>query len=242
MSKRNVIAIVADKDGTALIPVLFLIGSDKLTGDTEVDFTRNFVDARSFRKLGSQVMKLERKRVLKTYPGFVVETVAVDPENLKAAQESEEPASEAELDEVAATLEHAIDSEAGDKVDPDVDQDELDAEADKVETEGDEEEEKKMSSQLEKYRKGYVDSVSSSGKKSKISGDDVSLALVNLTPEEVMHAAEKVLGLADGELVTRYQHLNPGQRRMNAGNGVRAAIKREDITLDDLKKHIPGLH
>ena len=60
--------------------------------------------------------------------------------------------------------------------------------------------------------------------------------LAGAEPLAVIWAAERLLGLESGELATKYAHLNPGQKRMNAGNRIRAAIKRGDATIDDLKK------
>ena len=215
----NVIAVLADADGIAFTVPLFYDGKEELVAD--------ITKAKTFRKMGSAVMEDRNKKVVRLFPRHVIEMVAVEIKE------------DGMYDPIVATTpaqpQPPVDTET------DVDQGEEDDEADQLEDEG-EEDEKRMSSQLEKYRKNYLDSVSSSGKKSKISGDEVSLALVNLTPEEVMEAAEKILGLPDGELKARYDHLNPGQKRMNAGNGVRAAIKRGDITIDDMKKHLPGLH
>lgn len=92
-----------------------------------------------------------------------------------------------------------------------------------------------MTSHMNKYRENYSDAVSYAGKKSKVSGDEVSLLLIGLSPEEVMKAAEEVLGLPVDELVNRYGKLNAGQRRMNAGNRIRAAIKRGDITFKQVE-------
>ncbi len=91
-----------------------------------------------------------------------------------------------------------------------------------------------MPKTLAKYRKSYKPTIASSGRKSLNNGDGVALLLAGLTPEEVLTAAEELLGLATGELATKYQHLNDGQRRMNGGNRIRAAIKRGDVTEDQL--------
>lgn len=93
-----------------------------------------------------------------------------------------------------------------------------------------------MASTLNKYRAKYADAVSSNGRKSKKCGDEVSNLLEAKTPEQVLGAAEVLLGLETGELVSRYASLNPGQRRMNGGNRIRAAIKRGDVTIDQLTK------
>ena len=91
-----------------------------------------------------------------------------------------------------------------------------------------------MSSTLNKYRETYEDTAAYSGRLSKHNGDDVAKLLAGATPEAVIAAAEVLLGLEAGELETRYVNLNPGQRRMNAGNRIRACIKRGDKTADEL--------
>ena len=91
-----------------------------------------------------------------------------------------------------------------------------------------------MSETLRQYRQGYEASTSYSGVKSLNNGDDVAHFLDGMSPAEVLAAAERILGFEDGELVTKYAHLNAGQQRMNGGNRIRAALKREDITTDDL--------
>lgn len=109
-------------------------------------------------------------------------------------------------------------------------------EAEEPEAEEGEKEKPTMSGQLNRYREKYSDAVSYAGKKSKVNGDEISLALLSLTPKQVMNAAEKVLGLPENELVSRYASLNPGQQRMNAGNRIRAAVKRGDVTIESVRK------
>ncbi len=93
-----------------------------------------------------------------------------------------------------------------------------------------------MSSTLNKYRETYEDTAAYSGRLSKHNGDDVAKLLAGATPEAVMAAAEVLLSLEEGELVAKYAKLNPGQRRMNAGNRIRAAIKRGDTEVEQLAK------
>ena len=100
----------------------------------------------------------------------------------------------------------------------------------------DEAETKSMSKTIAKYREGYEPSISVSGRKSLNTGDEIAHLLVGLEPVAVMKAAEEVLGLEDGELVMKYANLNRGQQRMNAGNRIRSAAKRGDITVEDVKK------
>ena len=96
----------------------------------------------------------------------------------------------------------------------------------------DEEGVRTMATQLKRYAPGYEDCTSHSGRKSLCTGDDLSHLLSGMEPEEVCRLAEKVLGLDNGELVARYENLNPGQKRMNAGNRIRSAIKAGDVELD----------
>ena len=91
-----------------------------------------------------------------------------------------------------------------------------------------------MSETLQRYRQGYESATSYSGVKSLNNGDDVAHFLDGMSPTEVLQAAERILGFEDGELQAKYAHLNAGQQRMNGGNRIRAALKREDISTDDL--------
>lgn len=95
-----------------------------------------------------------------------------------------------------------------------------------------------MASTLAKYRKGYQISVAASGRKSLNNGDELAKILEYKDHNEVMAIAERVLEFRTGELAQRYDRLNNGQKRMNAGNRIRAALKRGDITIDDIKKAI----
>lgn len=94
-----------------------------------------------------------------------------------------------------------------------------------------------MSSTLAKYRQmpdHYKPTTSYTGRKSLSIGDTVANFLDGMSPEEVLQAAERILGLEENELTEKYAHLNPGQQRMNGGNRIRAALKRGDIKADDL--------
>jgi hypothetical protein len=94
----------------------------------------------------------------------------------------------------------------------------------------------RMSKTLDRYKPQYKETVAYSGAKSQNNGDGIAEILAGLTPEAVCHTAERLLGLENGELVAKYQHLNPGQQRMNSGNRIRAALKRGDATIDEVKK------
>jgi hypothetical protein len=90
----------------------------------------------------------------------------------------------------------------------------------------------RMTSTLNKYRGGYEPSICAGGRKSLNNGDDLANLLAGLTPESVCALADAALGLGAGFCESRYAKLNRGQRRMNAGNRLRAALKREAITLE----------
>ncbi len=94
-----------------------------------------------------------------------------------------------------------------------------------------------MSSTLRKYRDlpdHYQVTTSYTGRKSLSIGDEVAEFLDGMSPAEVLASAERILGMGEGELTNRYNHLNLGQQRMNGGNRLRAALKRGDITTKDL--------
>ena len=99
-----------------------------------------------------------------------------------------------------------------------------------------EDEPKTMSGTMSKYRKAYEPTVAYSGRVSLNKGDEVATMLAGLSPLAVIEAAERLLGFESGELVAKYAHLNPGQKRMNGGNRIRSAIKREAVTIADLKQ------
>lgn len=107
---------------------------------------------------------------------------------------------------------------------------------DDVSLEDDEDDTGKMANTLNKYREKYEATVSHSGRLSLNNGDEVADLLAGLEPVAVITTAERLLGLESGELVAKYDRLNNGQKRMNAGNRIRSAIKRGDYTVDDLKK------
>ncbi len=99
-----------------------------------------------------------------------------------------------------------------------------------VDETNDEEEEstRSMAKTLAKYRAGYETGVTAEGRKSLNNGDEIAHMLEGWSAEQVMTAAEKICGLEPGELVAKYEHLNRGAKRMNAGNRIRAFAKRED--------------
>ena len=81
--------------------------------------------------------------------------------------------------------------------------------------------------QLAQYKAGYETYQTATGNLSMDNGDDVALILRGASPEVVMRAAEKLKGLEPGTLAERYKDRNPGAKRMNSGNIIRAYVKRE---------------
>ncbi len=98
-----------------------------------------------------------------------------------------------------------------------------------------------MTDQLKEARKRYTVSTSAKGTVSAHNGDDVATLLAGSSPEVVCSTAEKLAGLKSGELSTKYGHLNPGQVRMCAGNRIRAMVKKETVTVDDVAKTLAAL-
>lgn len=108
---------------------------------------------------------------------------------------------------------------------------------------------KGMSNTLNKYRKTYKATHTAKGNKSQSS----KLSVVAELMEGYDHAyvaqiaasmlgltkADKKKGIEEDEqslwLYHAYSPLNNGQMRMNAGNRINAAIKRGDITREDVK-------
>jgi len=98
-----------------------------------------------------------------------------------------------------------------------------------------------MTDQLREARKRYTVSKSSKGTASAHNGDDVATLLAGSSPEDVCAVAEKLAGFAAGELATKYGHLNPGQVRMTSGNRIRAMVRKEIVTVDDVAAILAAL-
>ncbi len=90
------------------------------------------------------------------------------------------------------------------------------------------------SNTLKRYRPTYGKVVAYSGKASLSNGDAVAKFLEGADPAWVMAKTEELLGLGEGFLVTLYAERNPGAKRMNSGNRLRAALKRGDLTQEQL--------
>jgi len=98
-----------------------------------------------------------------------------------------------------------------------------------------------MTDQLREARKRYTTSKSSKGSTSAHNGDDLATLLAGCSPDDVCATAEKLADLKAGELVKKYGHLNPGQVRMCSGNRIRAMVKKEVVTVNDVAKTLAAL-
>lgn len=100
--------------------------------------------------------------------------------------------------------------------------------ADQIEEDQDDEDgeaQNKMAKQLQKYRTAYVPTIAASGRKSLSNGDALAKALEGMLIQDLYAAANSILGQ---QFEDRYGHLNMGSQRMNLGNRIRAALKKED--------------
>jgi hypothetical protein len=95
-----------------------------------------------------------------------------------------------------------------------------------------------MSLTLLKYRGGYVKAVSYTSGPTLDNGDAVAQALRGHSPEQVCAIADAIFGEPIGTHFERWIHLNIGQRRMNAGNRLRAAAKKDESILESIQKLI----
>jgi len=93
-------------------------------------------------------------------------------------------------------------------------------------------EENKVSIEI---RDNYVKDKAASGRRTFHCGDEVATALKGLTLNEVYRVAASFLDVDEGELRSKYQHLNIGMQRMNLGNKIRAVIRKDASRVDDLK-------
>lgn len=91
-----------------------------------------------------------------------------------------------------------------------------------------------MSQTLRKYRVTYVKAVSYSKGATLDNGDQLATALRGLTPADACALADAVLEVPAGTHAERYASLNVGQKRMNSGNRVRAAIKKGTVTIEQV--------
>ena len=105
------------------------------------------------------------------------------------------------------------------------------------EEEPEEEEGSKMAETIRKYREDYIKTVSYSGNNSLDNGDEVAEVLRGMSPNETCALADKVFQQEPMHHWERWQHLNAGSRRMNAGNRIRGAVKRGEVTAQELRDY-----
>ena len=83
---------------------------------------------------------------------------------------------------------------------------------------------------LSARRADYQKTVTGKGKNAIRSidcGDDLAEGLRTLPLDKVYSKASKALGVTAKSLKEKYGHLNNGMQRMNLGNRLRAALRRE---------------
>jgi len=102
-----------------------------------------------------------------------------------------------------------------------------------------------MARTLKAHRAAYKAVKAASGNKSLDCDDATAKALRGLEADQVVALAQAILKAPEGEtlpdLAAKYAHLNVGQRRMNAGNLIRNAMKRGELKAADVKAGIKGL-
>jgi len=89
-----------------------------------------------------------------------------------------------------------------------------------------EKEESKMAGALRKARAHYTKDVRPDGSATAHNGDLIAKELRWYEPLEVCELADRCLLCAPGYHADRYADLNPGQKRMNSGNRIRAAYRK----------------
>jgi hypothetical protein len=90
-----------------------------------------------------------------------------------------------------------------------------------------------MSQHIIGHSKNYVTSLNVNGDKTRICGDELSVVLLKFSVDEIVQMAGTIKGCS---LVEKYAALNPGQRRMNAGNIIRSALKKGKVTISAIEK------
>ena len=98
---------------------------------------------------------------------------------------------------------------------------------------GEEEGKPSQAKQLAKYKARYHRSHTSEGNASLNNGDDMAGFLEGMDWIAVCKLADAFLPLDGQTHAEKYERLNPGSKRMNAGNKLRAAWKRGDIQITD---------
>ena len=97
---------------------------------------------------------------------------------------------------------------------------------------------KRMAEKLKRARARYEPTVAYTGRLSSNTGDELSVFLAGMTPREVCTMADWVCVEETGPITLfhwdKYEHLNPGSIRMNAGNKIRSRVKSGLVTLPEL--------
>jgi len=98
-------------------------------------------------------------------------------------------------------------------------------EEDLTQEEAEEKVQSAMSKALQEARKRYTKAHRPNGARTAHNGDNIAKELIDLEPLEVADLADDVVKAPKGTHRAKYQHLNPGQIRMNSGNRIRAYWK-----------------
>jgi hypothetical protein len=113
--------------------------------------------------------------------------------------------------------------------------------------EGDEEEVEgetvgsKMAEALRKARVRYIKDRRPSGAATAHNGDVIARELRDYEPKEVCGLCDRCFDLPKGSTFAKYEHLNNGQQRMNAGNRIRSAYAKGDDEVKARIAHVLGL-
>jgi hypothetical protein len=91
-----------------------------------------------------------------------------------------------------------------------------------------------MGKHIAQYRVRYQQSIAASGAKSLNKGDAVAEFLEYKTGAEVCQLADQFTPIKGGQThFERYERLNEGQKRMNSGNKLRAAVKKGTLIVTE---------
>lgn len=93
----------------------------------------------------------------------------------------------------------------------------------------------KMAEALRKARVRYVKDRRPTGAATAHNGDLIARELRDYEPLEVCGLCDRCFDLPKGSTAAKYDHLNNGQKRMNAGNRIRSAYAKGD---DEIKARI----
>jgi hypothetical protein len=194
--------------------------------NAEAERAASVTDPQEIADLEAEAAELEAEAKLPEWTDVIDNAIA-------NGQDDEPEWTEPEAEKTEFTLQEALDEEA--RLKAEEGDDEPDEEEEPDDDEGGQ---SNLARTMKRYRAGYQDAVkvhtNGTTTKTKIKGDELSRLLLDREPREVVFLAERALKLIPGTLVDKYAGLNPGQKRMNSGNRLRAAIKRGDLTLDDV--------